>query len=89
MLAEASDPLTADQLKAEIGVSRETIQKFELYLKLLKKCLKLCLFKRSFKVFKNGKRSAFFLKNFKALAAFLTPWVMIVSHAFSHYFSPD
>ncbi|MBE88135.1 MAG: 16S rRNA (guanine(527)-N(7))-methyltransferase RsmG [Rhodospirillaceae bacterium] len=37
MVAEASDPLTADQMMAEIVVSRETIQKFELYLNLLKK----------------------------------------------------
>ena len=40
-------------------------------------------------VFKNGKRSAFLLKNFKALAAFLTSWIVVVSHTFSHYFSPD
>ncbi|MDB3952669.1 16S rRNA (guanine(527)-N(7))-methyltransferase RsmG [Alphaproteobacteria bacterium] len=36
MLAEAPEPLTADQFQLKIAVSRETVQKFELYLSLLK-----------------------------------------------------
>ena len=42
-----------------------------------------------FKVFKNLESGPFFIKNFKTLAAFLTPWIMVVSETFSHGFSPS